>query len=97
LAALSLKLAILPRLAHIDRQAIYMEYVDGQEGLTEHNARQAGKVLRLLHEQRDYPPPGMNGLTWLIQMANLNPVRLDDSQIIMAEIEFDSLRAVCRI
>ena len=87
LVALSLKLAILPRIVHIDRQAIYMEYVDGQEGLTEHNARQAGKALHLLHEQRDYPHPCMNGLTWLIQMANLNLVRLDDSQIIMAEIE----------
>jgi hypothetical protein len=72
LMTLSRKLDILPRIEHIASQSIFMEHVQGQERLTEHNARQAGKALRLLHEQHDYPYPCMNGLDWLIQMANEN-------------------------
>lgn len=86
LIALSQKIAILPRIDHIDTQAIYMDYVDGQEGLTEHNAQQAGKALRLLHEQRDYQHPCMTGLKWLIQLANDNIARMDHRQLMMDEI-----------
>jgi hypothetical protein len=49
-----------------------MEYIDGQEGLTINNARQAGEALRHLHAQRGYPYPCMTGLEWLIQFANEN-------------------------
>jgi len=87
LVALSQKVDVLPRIDHIDSQSIYMEYVEGQEGLTEQNARQAGKALRLLHERRDYQYPCMTGLEWLIQMANENLARMGCSQRVLAEIE----------
>src|SRR6266516_1940209 len=72
LIALSHKLDILPRIDRIVEQSIYMEYVEGHEELTGQNARQAGKALRLLHEQSDYPHPCITGLDWLIEMANEN-------------------------
>ncbi len=87
LITLSRKLAIFPRIDHIDRQAIYMDYVDGQEGLTIKNARQAGKALRLLHDQRGYQHPCMTGLVWLIQLANENLARINYAQIISGGIE----------
>jgi hypothetical protein len=70
LVALSQRIAVLPRIDHIASPSIYMEYVDGQEGLTKQKAPQAGKALRLLHEQRGYLHPCMTGLSWLIEMAN---------------------------
>jgi thiamine kinase-like enzyme len=72
LVALSHRLVILPRIDRITGQSIFMEYIEGHEELTEHNARQAGNALRLLHEQSDYQHPCMTGLDWLIQTANEN-------------------------
>jgi hypothetical protein len=87
LMVLSKKLSILPRIDRIDKQAIYMDFVDGGEGLTEQNARRAGKALQLLHEQSDYPHPCMTGLKWLIQIANDNLARMNYGQLIITEIE----------
>lgn len=86
LMALSKKLSILPRIDHFEGQSIYMDYIEGQEGITEHNARQAGKALRLLHERRDYPHPCMTGLRWLILLANDNIARMDHRQLMIDEI-----------
>jgi len=72
LLALSHKLDILPKIDHITGESIFMEYVVGREGMTTDNAFQAGKALRLLHEQTDYPHLCMTGLDWLIQLANEN-------------------------
>jgi hypothetical protein len=72
LITLSHKLGILPRIDHIAGQSIFMEFVEGKEGLTKQNAQQAGEALRLLHEQSEYPYPCMTGLDWLIQMAHEN-------------------------
>jgi thiamine kinase-like enzyme len=72
LIALSHKIDILPRIERIAGRSIYMEYIEGQEELTEQNAPQAGKALRLLHEQHEYLHPCMTGLDWLIQMAQEN-------------------------
>jgi hypothetical protein len=87
LIALSRKTAVLPRIDHIDNQTIHMEYVDGQEGLTEQNALRAGESLRLLHDQRGYHHFCMTGLNWLIEMANDNLARMDHSERISSEIE----------
>jgi len=80
LITLSQKIGILPKIERIAGHSIYMEYVEGLEELTEQNARQAGKALRLLHEQHEYPHPCMNGLDWLIQMAqeSLAQINYDD-------------------
>lgn len=86
LIALSQKLAVLPGIDHIDGRAIYMKYVEGQEGLTEGNARRAGTALRLLHEQRAYPHPCMTGLEWLIRMANANLARIHHGFTIPADL-----------
>ena len=86
LVALSLKIAVLPHIDHVDKQAITMEFIEGREGLTEHNAQRAGQALRLLHEQRDYPHPCMNGVDWLVQMANTSLAHLTYGPRIMAEI-----------
>ncbi len=72
LAALSRSLAILPDIDRIESPSIFMEFVEGREGLTLRNAPQAGKALRLLHEQAEYPHPCMTGLHWLIDLANEN-------------------------
>jgi hypothetical protein len=72
LLALSHKLDILPKIDHITGKSIFMEYVVGREEMTTDNALQAGKALRLLHEQTDYPHLCMTGLDWLIQLANEN-------------------------
>jgi len=72
LLALSRKLDSLPTIDHITGKSIFMEYVVGREGMTTDNALQAGKALRLLHEQTDYQHPCMTGLDWLIQLANEN-------------------------
>jgi hypothetical protein len=63
-----------------------MEYVDGQEGLTKQNAPQAGKALRLLHEQRTYPHACMTGLNWLIELANDNLAQINHNQRISIEV-----------
>jgi hypothetical protein len=89
LIAFSQKISVLPRIDHMDGQAIYMEYVDGEEGLTEQNARQAGRALRLLHDQRGYDHTCMTGVDWLVQMANDNLAQMDTSQRILPEIEAD--------
>jgi hypothetical protein len=86
LTALSQKIAVLPRIDHIDSPSIYMEYVDGQEGLTIQNAQPTGIALRLLHEQRGYPHPCMTGLNWLIELANENLAQMDLSQRISFEV-----------
>src|SRR5262245_38412068 len=86
LISMSRKLSLLPRIDHIDRQAIYMEYIDGQEGLTEHNAREAGKALRQLHAQREYRHACETDVNWLIQLANESLAQMDDSQRISADI-----------
>jgi hypothetical protein len=72
LLALSRRLTILPRIDHIDGQSIFMDYIEGHEGITEHNAHLAGQALRLLHAQTDYSHPCMTGVDWLIQLANEN-------------------------
>jgi hypothetical protein len=87
LTALSWNLDLLPRIDRIDRHAIYMEYVDGREGLTEHNVLRAGAALRRLHDQRGYPHECMTGVYWLIEMANENLARMGRSERIPAEIE----------
>ena len=86
LIALSQKIAILPRIDHIDSPSIYLEYVDGQEGLTKQNAQRAGEALRLLHEQQAYPHPCMTGLDWLIERANENLAEFNHSQRISPEV-----------
>lgn len=87
LVDLSQRLAILPRIDHIASPSIYMEYVDGQEGLTEENAPQAGKALRLLHERRDYPHPCMTGLWWLVEMANESLAQRNFRERIPSQVE----------
>jgi len=72
LLALSHKLDILPKIDHITGESIFMEYVVGREEMTTDNALQAGKALRLLHEQSDYQHLCMTGLDWLIQLASEN-------------------------
>jgi hypothetical protein len=86
LVALSQQVPILPRIDHIASPSIFMEYVDGQEGLTKQNAAQAGKALRLLHEQQSYPHACMTGLNWLIELANDNLGQMSLSQRISNEI-----------
>ena len=90
LITLSHKLDILPKIDHIAGRSIFMEYVEGKEGFTVHNARQVGKGLRLLHEQRKYPHPCMTGLDWLIQMAHKNYGHKDFSDF-KAEYPIDAL------
>jgi len=80
LIALSRKIAVLPCIDHIASPSIYIEYVAGHEGLTKQNTPQAGKALRLLHEQRGYPHPCMTGLSWLIELANENLAQWNLSQ-----------------
>lgn len=72
LLALSHRLAILPRIDRIESPLIFMEYIEGHEGLNEDNAPNAGQALRLLHAQTDYIHPCMTGVAWLIQLANEN-------------------------
>ena len=95
LIALSQKLDILPSIDHFAGRSIYMEYIKGHEELTGHNARQAGKALRLLHEQRDYQHLCMKGLDWLIKMANENLARnhysFRDFSTFKAEYPIDAL------
>ncbi len=87
LIALSRKIPIIPRIDHINNQTIYMEYVGEQEGLTEQNALRAGEALRILHDQPGYDHICMNGLNWLIEMANGNLAQMDRSERISTEIE----------
>lgn len=84
LLALSRQLAVLPNIERIARGTITMEFIDGKEGLTIHNARQTGEALRSLHEQRGYPHPCMTGLEWLVDMANENLNRMNQPQRISA-------------
>lgn len=86
LTALSRTLAVLPRIDHMDGPTIYMEYVEGREGLNAGNARRAGQALRLLHERRDYPHPCMTGLTWLVELADDSLALMDYGQSISPEI-----------
>ncbi len=86
LIALTHKVAILPTIDHITGQSIYMEYIDGQEGLIKQNAQQAGKALRILHEQQNYPHPCMTGVSWLIELANDNLAQMNLSQRISTEV-----------
>lgn len=72
LLALSRRLAILPRIDRIESPRIYMDYIEGHEGLNQGNACLAGQALRLLHAQTDYMHPCMTGVEWLIQLANEN-------------------------
>ena len=73
--ALSRRLTLLPRIDHIESPLIFMDYIEGHEGLNEGNARLAGQALRLLHAQTDYMHPCMTGVEWLIQLANENLVQ----------------------
>jgi hypothetical protein len=86
LTALSQKIAVLPRIDHIDSPSIYMEYIDGQGGLTIQNAQRAGNALRLLHGQTGYPHACMTGLNWLIELSNENLAQMDLSQRISYEV-----------
>jgi len=86
LMALTRKITVLPYIDHITGSSIYMEYVDGQEGLTKLNARQTGKALRILHEQQGYPHPCMTGVNWLIEIANDNLAHMNLSQRISSEV-----------
>ena len=88
LISLSRKIAVLPRIDHIDNQAIYMEYVDGRDALHEQNAHGAGKALRLLHDQKDYYPfHSMTGVKWLMELANDNLTRTDHRERFSTAIE----------
>jgi hypothetical protein len=87
LVALSQKLDILPRIYRIDEQSIFMDYVDGCEGLTEQNARQAGKALRRLHEVPDYQHPCIYSVHWLITLANNNLARMNYHQRVSTQFE----------
>jgi hypothetical protein len=89
LIALSQQLPILPRIDHIVSPSIFMEFVNGKEGLTKENAPQAGKALRLLHEQQGYPHPCLTGLDWLIELANENLAQMRLSQRIPFEFMDD--------
>jgi thiamine kinase-like enzyme len=86
LLALSQELAILPHVDRINGQSIFMEFVDGKEGLTLQNAVQVGKALRLFHDQRGYPHPCMTGVEWLIDMANTNLAEMHPDLRIPVEV-----------
>lgn len=86
LIALAQQLPVLPRIDHIASPSIFMEYVEGKEGLTQQNTPRAGKALRLLHEQQGYPHPCLTGLDWLIELANENLAQMNLSQRIPFEI-----------
>lgn len=89
LIALSRKLAVLPMIDRIESPSIFMEFVEGHEGLTLQNAPQAGKALRLLHEQAGYSHPCMTDLHWLIELANENLALMRVSQRIPLEVADD--------
>jgi hypothetical protein len=86
LVVLSQRLAVLPRIDRIEGPVIYMEYIEGSEGLTLKNARRAGQALRQLHEQRDYPHPCFTGVAWLIEGANDSLARTDRDLRIAPEV-----------
>ena len=86
LLELSRKITVLPRIDHIASPTIYMEFVEGQEGLTRPNAVKAGAALRILHGQRGYPHPCMTGLNWLVELANENLAQWNLSQRISPEV-----------
>ena len=86
LIALSHQIDILPTIERIEKKSIFMEFVDGNEGLTEKNAQRAGSALRLLHDQRGYPHACFTGLAWLIELANENLALFNDTRRISAEM-----------
>lgn len=89
LLALSQELPVLPRIDRIDGPSIYMEYIDGKEGLTKHSARKAGRALRLFHSQRSYPYSCITGAAWLVDMANYNLAEANASLRIPVEVVND--------
>jgi hypothetical protein len=72
---LSRRTTILPRIARVEGATILMEYIDGNEGLTELNAQQAGASLRLLHNLSGFTHPCLTGVDWLVLLANTNLAR----------------------
>jgi hypothetical protein len=75
LVSLSRELDVLPRIERIHGRSIWMEYIAGQEGLEQHNARRAGIALRRLHERRDYQHDCFTGVDWLVLLASENLMR----------------------
>jgi hypothetical protein len=70
LIELSRRTALLPRISQVDGATILMETIGGNEGLTEHNAEQAGTSLRLLHDLNGFSYPCLTGVDWLVLLAN---------------------------
>ncbi len=87
LMALSRHLTLLPHIDRLDQGILYMEFVEGHEGLTEHNAQRAGMALRQLHARHDYPHPCTTGVWWLIHMANENLARVNSDYRVDADLE----------
>jgi hypothetical protein len=72
LMALALRLPCLPAIHRIEGDLIVMEFVDGTEGLTAHNAHTAGSALKLLHDESDYEYRCETGVDWVLALANKN-------------------------
>jgi len=67
-----------------------MEFIAGQEGLTEHNARRAGKALQQLHGQAGYAHLCMTELDWLKGLASQNLATMESPNIDLAGFLSDS-------
>lgn len=83
---LSRGLKILPRITKINGALIVMEFVRGSEGLTKQNAYEAGTALRILHDQQDFTHQCLNGVHWLVEMANINLCQTNTSMRISEEL-----------
>lgn len=84
LLLLSRSLEVLPRIDRVNSQCIFMEFIYGEESLTEHNARRVGKALQQLHGQSGYQHLCMTGLDWLIDTASQNLANRESPNIDLA-------------
>lgn len=77
LIALSQSLDVLPRIHRIDPPALHMDFIEGHEGFTLHNAHRAGDALRRLHDHHPFPHLCTTGVDWLALMAEDVQVQVD--------------------
>jgi len=83
---LSRRTALVPHISQVDDARILMEFVGGNEGLTELNAEQAGASLRLLHDLDGFSHPCLTGVNWLVFLANTNLARANCSTRVASEL-----------
>ena len=86
LIELSRRTAVLPRIAKVDGATILMEFIGGNEGLTELNAQQVGASLRLLHDLNGFTHPCLTGVDWLVLLANTNLAKANCSTRVAPEL-----------